>query len=641
MSLGSAMGWPAYGTTSGPGVALVLTAGGPAAEDRRRAAEHWHAAGSTRARLTLAPLVAAALVLLGAGAATPAATAATAASAPTPGDAQGVVYPLTTFVDWAQNPASDLTNESLGEYALEQELDQAQSAVLTQDPQALVDALSGPNAAVDAEAYSEQMAAELTHLRPVVAGDDVTNMANPDFMPDFDHNGVYGDPDDFTAMAQGHATGAFLYPCIDDAGNVTYETTSGACAAAGTAGDTFLTGEAEQQTIIDSRGLALAATLWLPAQALAHNGPAHRFPAVVISDGIASDQSDYFWLAMSIAAQGDIVLTYDPAGQGASEGSAANLFEPSTDDCTFGGACRDLEDVVRWLLHSPITPVVNLSESTPIAPDTTSGDAPTPQPESATTDNPDLHDPAYVPQGENDTDPALNLINPAEVAVVGHSMGALSLLNYLWWQHQGPDGADGEPLPPLATGIALSGAAPTAAVVPIQFQTSDYDGSPTLIGPEVGGVDLGFSGGGIGYAQMKPLYDQLRTSGPGHVCAVAHCARGRRAHRLHRHALHHAYRVVALRLGALRHDMARLLPPGRRPLVSQRGDGGAPPVVVLRQRGGVGERPAPPCQPLHHGAHHGVAIGDAPTVRRRAGRAPRLHLHPLIAGNTGSSPAHH
>src|ERR1700683_3578253 len=211
--------------------------------------------------LTVAPLVAAALVLLGAGAATPAATAATAASAPTPGGGQGVVSPLTTFGDWAQNPASDLTNESLGEYALEQELDQAQSAVLTQDPQALVDALSGPNAAVDAEAYSEQMAAELTHLRPVVAGDDVTNMANPDFMPDFDHNGVYGDPGDFTAMEQGHATGAFLYPCIDDAGNVTYETTSGSCAAAGTAGDTFLTGEAAQQTIIDSRGVALGGHL--------------------------------------------------------------------------------------------------------------------------------------------------------------------------------------------------------------------------------------------------------------------------------------------------------------------------------------------------------------------------------------------
>ena len=194
-----------------------------------------------------------------------------------------------------------------------------------------------------------------------------------------------------------------------------------------------------------------------------------------MSDGIASDQSDYFWLAMTLAGQGDIVLTYDPAGQGASEGSAVDLFAPPTAGCTFGGACRDLQDAVRWVLH----------------------------------------DPADAPEGENSTDPALGLVDPSRLAVVGHSMGALSLLDYLWFQGQGPTGADGRPLPPLASGVVLSGAAATAAVVPIQFQTSDFDGSPTLIGPAVGGADLAFGRfGGIGYAAMKPLYDQLRTSGP-------------------------------------------------------------------------------------------------------------------------------
>ena len=94
-------------------------------------------------------------------------------------------------------------------------------------------------------------------------------------------------------------------------------------------------------------------------------------------------------------------------------------------------------------------------------------------------------------------------------------MGALSLLNYLWYQGRGSTGIDGQPLPPLATGIALSGAAPTSATVPIEFQTSDFDGSPTLLGPAVGGVDLGAAGSGIGYADMKPLYDQLRAQGPG------------------------------------------------------------------------------------------------------------------------------
>jgi hypothetical protein len=94
-------------------------------------------------------------------------------------------------------------------------------------------------------------------------------------------------------------------------------------------------------------------------------------------------------------------------------------------------------------------------------------------------------------------------------------MGALSMLNYVYFQSKGPDGADGNPLPPLATGISLSGAAPSAATVPIQFQTSDFDGSPTLVGPAVAGVDLGGAGLGIGYEQIKPFYDKLRTSGPG------------------------------------------------------------------------------------------------------------------------------
>lgn len=473
-------------------------------------------------------ILAVALLPVGTLAAVPAASAPAPTIVGSTADAAGVVYPLTSFLDWAENPVDDLTNPTLGEYALTQEIDEAEASVAQQFPAEVTSALGGgggSNSGSDAVAFSEQMAAELAHLRPVVADDDVTDMANPDFMPDFDHNGVFGDPGDLVAMEQGaqgpgglgtpgaHVSGAFLYPCLSDTGAVTYETSNGTCTPAGTPGDTYKTGLAEQETIIDSRGLALAATLWLPATALVPHARPHSFPTVVISDGIASDQSDYFWLAMSLASQGDIVLTYDPAGQGASEGSAANLFEPSTPDCAIGGACRDLEDVVRWILDDPILPIVDLSQSTPLAPGPSV--QPAPQSQAASGGNPDILNPAYKPAGENVTDPALHLVDPSRIAVVGHSMGALSLLNYLWYQGQGPDGADGQPLPPLAAGIALSGAAPTSAVVPLQFQTSDFDGSPTLIGPAVGGVDLSFSGGGIGYAQMKPLYDQLRASGPG------------------------------------------------------------------------------------------------------------------------------
>jgi len=447
--------------------------------------------------------------------------------------ASGVVYPLTSFLDWAQSPLDNLTNPAIGSYALGQLIDQAEASVLTQFPGQLdPSALLGPNGPADAEAFSEEMAADLVHLRPVVATDNVTNVANPDFLPDFDHNGVYGDPGDAVAMSdQVNGTGYFLYPCLADNGTVTYQTSTGTCAASGTPGDSYPHGVAQNETIIDSRGLALSATLWLPAQALRAGCPTtnpdatpcaapqglapkadldggHGLPAVVIADGIASDQSSYFWLAMTLARDGYIVVTYDPAGQGDSEGSVANLFTPSVPDCEFGGACRDLQDVMHWLVGDPIPAAVDLATANPVAATSTSTGNSSPT-------DPAIHNPAYRPAGDNTPDPAKGIINLSKLAIAGHSMGALSLLNYLWFQGHGTTGIDRTPLPPIAAGIALSGAAPTEAVVPIQFQTSDYDGSPTLIGPAVGGVDLGAAGNGIGYADMKPLYDSLRTSGPG------------------------------------------------------------------------------------------------------------------------------
>jgi pimeloyl-ACP methyl ester carboxylesterase len=460
----------------------------------------------------------------------------------------GIVYPLTSFIDWAENPLDNVTDPSLGENSFEQILDNAQAATLRTVP-ALATMLApsnllGPNGPADLEAYGEEMAANLIHLRPEVAGDDVLEEANPDFLPDFDHNGVYGDPGDYSAFYAGNSgTGYFLYPCITDSGAVLYETTQGTCAAAGTPGDTYKRGVAQQLTIVNSRGLALAATLWLPAAALspgctdtdnpdptactAPSGLAPRaaldggrgLPTVVMSDGIASAQPEYFWIAMSLARAGDIVLTYDPAGQGASEGSVADLFTPAVPNCEFGGACRDLQDVMRWLVDDPITPVVDLNSTNPIVSSTNSGEpartANRASAAAAPSASPGISNPAYEPSGDNIVDPALAAIDTSKLAVVGHSMGALSLLNYLWYQGHGDTGADGKPLPPLATGIALSGAQTTTATVPIQFQTSDYDGSPLLVGPTVGGVDLGTAGNGIGYADMKPLYDQLRTEGPG------------------------------------------------------------------------------------------------------------------------------
>ncbi len=487
-----------------------------------------------------APLAALALALAVATPLLAVATGPTQAASPpaTPNDAAGIVYPLTSFLDWAQNPLNNVTNAQLGTYAFGQMLQEAQAAVLTQFPHELDPAaLLGPNGPADAEAFSEQMASQLVHLRPKFAGDDPTDVANPAYLPDFDHNGVFGDPGDYTATTENPlASGYFLYPCIADSGAVTYETANGTCAPAATHGDTYMEGLAQQETIIDSRGLSLAATLWLPEQALAPGCPkagadaslcapghglapkasldgGHGLPAVVIAEGIASSQNCYYWLAMTLARAGYVVLTYDPAGQAASEGSVLDLFTPSVPSCEFGGACRDLEDVTRWLAGDAITPIVDLATATPLY--SGAGSTPPNAAAAGSPPNPAIHNPADEPAGSNVPDPALGIIDTSKLALMGHSMGALSTLNYLWFQGHGGTGADGRPLPHVVTGIALSGAGATTADVPIQFQTSDFDGSPTLIGPAVGGVDLGVGGNGIGYADMKPLYDQLRTSGPG------------------------------------------------------------------------------------------------------------------------------
>ena len=160
----------------------------------------------------------------------------------------------------------------------------------------------------------------------------------------------------------------------------------------------------------------------------------------MISDGLASAQSSYFWLAMTLARAGYIVVTYDPAGQGTSDGGVLNLFSPSGGRCTFAEPARDLQDVMRWLVGDPITPVVDLKTTTPLVaagPETTH-----PTASAAASPHPGpIPGPAYAPTGANVIDPALGAIDTSDLAIAGHSMGALSLLNYLWFQGHGGGGA--------------------------------------------------------------------------------------------------------------------------------------------------------------------------------------------------------
>ena len=243
---------------------------------------------------------------------------------------------------------------------------------------------------------------------------------------------------------------------------------------------------------------------------------------------------------------GDIVLTYDPVGQGTPEGSLADLFAPPMPDCTFGGACRYLQDVVApAAATTPSRPAVDLFavHAASVARSRPPHPTPTDPAAGVAPRQPAITTPPYEPQGREQRRPHPPPHRPVQVAVVGHSMGALSLLDYLWNSNKGHDGADGQPLPPLATGIALVGCRDDrhAPRFSSRRRTSTVPHSHSA---RRGGVDLGPAARHRLRRHEAALRPAAHQTDPARR-PVADRARGRRAHRLHRHALHHPHPVVA------------------------------------------------------------------------------------------------
>ncbi|MEO7430012.1 MAG: CocE/NonD family hydrolase, partial [Acidimicrobiales bacterium] len=299
-----------------------------------------------------------------------------------------------------------------------------------------------------------------------------------------DHFGV-DDPSDYDLDLDAHRDVAmFRYPVFHDDGTVTHPGGSGVAMEAG---------------FVNSRGLLVDATLWVPGELVeGMDAPSdivtlrtEKRPAIAFASGISSSQVDYYWFAESMAARGYVVLTYDPVGQGQSEGTWSDTFQQGagTGDCGFGGACLDVQDAVRWLVGTPITPRTDLTglENGQVRP----------------------FDPAKDPAG-GPLNPISKLVDVRNVGLAGNSMGALSTLNYLTTLASGSS-PDGRPLPLVKAAVAMSGATPGATTkVPLQLQTSDFDGSPTLVGPGLGGVSLGGAGQGIGYYPIKDMFDRIR-----------------------------------------------------------------------------------------------------------------------------------
>lgn len=298
--------------------------------------------------------------------------------------------------------------------------------------------------------------------------------ANPKYMPDWNHDGQFGDEPDF-AIENSHepAVAPFRYPCIALDATVTYETVGGGCAPAGTAGARWRTGQARKLRIVDSFGLELAATLFVP-DARRRGSRA----GVVFADGATAPMQTFYMYSMTLARAGLVVLNFDFASQGQSEQGGGGIWPgsasgPAAGPCLPRRACRETQDVVRWFVGDPIRAVAQAQGT---------------------------HDPAG-----NVRNPVLGLLDKRRIGLIGQSMGSLTVSNYLWQLAAGQD-ADGRALPPVQAAVGLSGFGPASAAVPFQMQTADLD----IPGSRLTGTAL--TDGPLG---VKAYYDDLRAGRRG------------------------------------------------------------------------------------------------------------------------------
>jgi dienelactone hydrolase len=419
------------------------------------------------------------------------------------------IYPVTSFTDSFNGPISSLQDPAGGTYSLEAGFIDGVNRILSQ-----AQAHSGDDPAAQIQALFDS----LTHIRPDPPYTHLTDAGDPKYSPDWNHDGVFGDTAEAAPSKVGdfdvdvdsvHDTAYFRYPCLSQkyAWSLRYANASGTCA---TPTKHPGLGIVHEVSVVDSRGLTLDGTLWIPSAAFkpgacpTFNGSGYasrarwnscvrpssfsgkRFPGVVFNDGLASIQQHYYWMAELLVAHGYIVLTYDPAGQGRSEGGAVDLLGltlPKRPICQLAGSCIDVEDITRWFTGRTITRIA---------------------------DNGSRFAPRKDPS-KNAPNPVLPVLDTSRIGMTGHSMGAIATLSYTRAVGEGK-GYDGRPVPRIRAASPLMGAFPTLASVPTQFVTADYDGSPTTVVPGLLGVELNGQGEGIGPHAIKKLYDQLRAT---------------------------------------------------------------------------------------------------------------------------------
>src|ERR1051326_3273597 len=150
-------------------------------------------------------------------------------------DDDPATYPITSFLDWTQNPVQSLQDQSGGTYAFEAGM----LGIVTRAADRYPALLTGPQDQPTFERVAQATYDAVLHNRPTLPYDYAGGDAgSPYLLPDWNHNGVFDDPGDFDADTDGdphvvppdHAdTAYFLYPCVRQDGAVWYENTSGAC----------------------------------------------------------------------------------------------------------------------------------------------------------------------------------------------------------------------------------------------------------------------------------------------------------------------------------------------------------------------------------------------------------------------------
>jgi hypothetical protein len=396
------------------------------------------------------------------------------------------LYPATSVAGVLEGLITDATDPRVVEYTLRAGLIQVVPRMLANHPE-----LTDPATYTDPDALA-RLAQDVVdgslHTRPTVLGSNLLFVGSPYYMPDWNHDGVFGDPGDYDVdNSPKPAVAKFRYPCIGLDHTVKYRTTSGKCVPEGTPGAQYRTGEVRKlPRIVNSRGLRLATKVWLPHTGLRPGAAKH--PGVIFADGNTSRQTDYYAYHQNLAAAGYLVMSFDEGGQGDSEGTILEYQAPEVPGCPgVTGSCRDMQDAVRWFTGADVIPIDTSASPPRLTP---------------------RANPAYAPAGDNRHNPVLSLLDRSRVGITGESMGSVATTSYLRYLPGGRD-SDGNRLPQVHAAVAISGfvAGIPSNAVPLQAQTSDQD----IPGPDPIAEESAYDGP-VG---SKQWYDKLRATGKG------------------------------------------------------------------------------------------------------------------------------